>query len=853
MAATAVVAAVSMASTSIATSVVASVIGSGVISSAVGMVGGAVVGNVVASAFSGGNQQQPLSVGSGSAQARGLLINNASNIDPLPVIYGSRRVGGTRVFVGASGAKNEYLHIVIALCEGEISAINTVYLDDVASTDARFAGLVTIEKYLGTDTQAASAQLQAAIPGWHADHQGKGVAYIYVRLKYDQDAFTGLPTITCDIDGKKVYDVRDGLVKFSANPALCVRDYLTSTRYGRGISSSLIDDASIIAAANHCDTLTTIPGGTQALYECTGVVNVDDTAYANMQRMLTSCRGMLIFSGGKYRLVIDKAETAGFAFSADNITGAWQFFPTPKRDKYNRISASFFNPDRAWQPDIAIQKSAAMLAEDNGLVLERKLDLPFVADLYRAQHIIQQELKQSRSGLVVRFTALQDGLRCEVGDVVTITHATPGWVNKTFRVMEIEIKDNDEVFIVAREYDASVYTLDALEAKPTAPATSLPNPYAVAAPGTPSVLSELYETRGGAGVKARATITCAAAPDIFVGEYQFEWKVAGAAAWTILGRSSMPSIVVADVAPGVYDVRAKAINTIGVSGAYAQRSGVEILGLAAPPAAITGLTLQAVGGLAILTWTLHPDLDVRIGGKIRIRHGQTGATWETSTSIGEAVTGNTTVAVLPLKGGTYLVRAEDSGGILSASYASINTKQATALAWSPLTGVQDDDEFSGTHSNTFVDGGQLMLSGAGSLDDIADFDSLASLDYYGGVATSGTYGFAAGIDLGSVQSVRLTGLLITQAENVVDYLDSRNDIDSWADFDGTLGAPVDAWIEVRETDDDPAGTPTWSAWNRLDAAEFSARAFDLRCKLVSNDPIYNIKISQLRVAVATVI
>ncbi len=45
---------------------------------------------------------------------KGVLVNKESNIDPIPVIYGTRRVGGTRVFVHTQGGdKNIYLCIII--------------------------------------------------------------------------------------------------------------------------------------------------------------------------------------------------------------------------------------------------------------------------------------------------------------------------------------------------------------------------------------------------------------------------------------------------------------------------------------------------------------------------------------------------------------------------------------------------------------------------------------------------------------------------------------------------------------------------------------------------------------------
>ena len=54
----------------------------------------------------------------------GVLINKESNVEPIPVIYGVRRVGGVRVFVStrdaSGGDPNEFLYICLVLCEGEV-------------------------------------------------------------------------------------------------------------------------------------------------------------------------------------------------------------------------------------------------------------------------------------------------------------------------------------------------------------------------------------------------------------------------------------------------------------------------------------------------------------------------------------------------------------------------------------------------------------------------------------------------------------------------------------------------------------------------------------------------------------
>ena len=825
------------------------------------------VGFAINSAISGGgNDAAPAQTNTNAFTSQATQRTHVlrSAVANRSIIYGQAMVSGPLIFAASTNSNNT-LHLVIGLAGHEVEEIGDIHFNDKVLgtldgnglvTDGDFANLVTVKKYLGTATQTADAGLVAADVGWTTDHRLQGVAYIYLKMEYSRDKFPrGIPNIKCVVKGKKLYDPRSATTAWSANPALAVRDYLTSS-YGLACSSAEIDEASFIAAANLCDeAVTLVAGGTESRYTCNGVVDTGGRPLDNIQAMLTAMGGVLVWTQGQY-VVHGAAYTApAVTLTADDLRGKVTVRPRqPRQRLYNAVRGTYVDPGKYWQPGDFTPVTNSTYAGDDGAVIYRDVALPMTTSAATAQRLAKIMLEKSRQAITVEFPAKATAVRLAVWDTVRITLPALGWSAKEFKVVGWELGDNGGVNLSLQEEAAACYAWSAEEviADP-APDTNLPDPFNVAAPGVPAVAEELYETREGGGVKVRALISCAAADDAFVERYQFEWRPVGASTWQVLGQSTATSLVVYDVAAGRYDVRVKAINTLGVSSAYATRSNVEIVGLAGVPADIAGLGIQAAGGLAILTWALHPDLDVRIGGKIRVRHAASmaGATWETSVSIGEAVSGNTTVAVLPLKEGTYLVKAEDSSGILSAVAAAISTKQASALAWSPLTSVQEDDDFTGAHASTFVGSLMLQLRGTGLIDDAPDFDSIVSLDYYGGVAASGTYDFAAGMDLGSVQRVRLTSTLAAEIVSVNDLIDSRAAlVDTWADFDGTAGASADAWVEVREADDDPAGTPTWSDWRRLDSAEFQARAFDFRCILTSADPAYTIRINQLRVAAA---
>lgn len=694
-----------------------------------------------------------------SAQAQGILINSQSNVDPIGVIYGRRRVGGTRVFIEVSGANNEYLHVVLVLAEGPVAAIDNVYLDDVLSTDSKFAGLLTISKHLGTPGQVADAALTAAVPKWTSVCTLSNCAYLYVQLKYDSNAFSGLPTFTADVRGRTLYDPRDNQTRYSNNAALAIRDYLTSTLYGRAIPASAIDEASFVAAANACDARITAPsfsaifsadstanvitfaqpialetgdgvrvsaatavpaplsatttyyairttdttyqlatsvanafagvslvltssGSGQltlsqvdyAAYTCDGCVDTSQTAYDNIRALLTACRGMLVFSGGKYRLVLDIATTASsFGFSESNITGSWVISQAGKRAKYNRVTAGFYNPAKKWQPDLATVESTALRATDNGLVLESKIDTPFSASVYRAQNIAQLTLNQSRYGLVVKFSAFQEGLRCEVGDVVPITHSTPGWSGKLFRILQIEIKDNDEVYIVAREYSASIYVQAVLAPAAVVAQSNLPDPFSVPAVlglSLSSGTSELLRLADGS-VISRIRVSWTAPTEAYSqkGQVEVQLKLSSDAGWAPvdLVAAELATAWASPVQDGVsYDVRVRIVNAIGVRGSWTQAT-VSVVGKTAPPSDVPWLRLDGTR----LTWGAVGDIDLD-GYRVRWQPG-TSRSWSDAL---ELHTGLLTVSpwelvTIPYGAGQILIKALDTTGNESLNVTAI--------------------------------------------------------------------------------------------------------------------------------------------------------------------------------------
>ena len=161
--------------------------------------------------------------------------------------------------------------------------------------------------------------------------------------------------------------------------------------------------------------------------------------------------------------------------------------------------------------------------------------------------------------------------------------------------------------------------------------------------------------------------------------------------------------------------------------------------------------------------------------------------------------------------------------------------------------LDEAPSFGGTHIGTVVVGGDLKLDGLDLIDSWPDIDAISDWDSEGGILLSGTYLFQFGFDFGVVKKMRLTTRITGQSFNVLNLIDDRTDpIDQWEDFDGLEQGAADIRVETRHTDDDPGGgSPAFSAWERLDSAEFEARGFEFRALLTTNDPAINIQVTQL--------
>ena len=556
-------------------------------------------------------------------QAQGALVNKQSNIDPIPVVYGTRKVGGVRVFVSTGGGKkNEYLYMAIALCEGEIQAIDQIYVNDKVHTHSDYSGLITVTKKLGADGQQYASLLAGADDSWGTNHRLRGVAYLAIRIKYDADVFGGIPEVQCVIRGRKVYDPRTSTTAYSDNPALCLRDYLTNSRYGKGLPTSAIDDTKFIAAANEYDgTVTSYTGGPSITFiSCNARLDTGKTVFDNVKEMLQGMRGLLPYTDGKYGLIVDKAETSTFDLTPDNILSDITVTDAGKGKRFNRVIAKFPNPQANWQMDSVTYpvKSTdpnsdflTFLDEDNGEELVREINLNTITSLYQARDMARVVCEASRRNTrSVTLTATSEAMEIAVGDVVRLEQPSLGWTGSArqlMRVVSTRIKDSGEVDLQLIEYN-NVYAWFEGDEELDNQDTTLPNPFDVTAPTAPNT-SEDSALGPDGSVQTAVTLSWTEADDAFVSEYEVQWGLSSAATYSNFVRTSETTVDLFGLQVGSeYTFRVRSINTLGVRSDFITETRT-LVGDTVAPGSVTldGITpgIRAITA----TWTNPTDLD----------------------------------------------------------------------------------------------------------------------------------------------------------------------------------------------------------------------------------------------------
>ena len=780
------------------------------------------------------------------------VTQNGSALDHQ-VLYGKAKVGGARVFDSTTGGSNKFLHRVLAFTGHEVESFDEIYINDELVTldssgnvtsPSRYDGNVRINKHLGATDQAADSDLVSEVDEWTNDHRLRGIAYLYVRLRYDADAFpNGVPEITATIKGKKVFDPRDGSTAWSDNPALCLRDYLTSTTYGLGEEDVNVDDDKVSTAANVCDRTDTPDGSTR--YTCNGAFTTASTPYDNLSALLTSMGGLLWYAQGEWRMKPAYWTEPALTLDENDLrSGITVNTRHSRRDNYNTVKGTFRGAESSWQiTDYPEVTNAAFLSADNNQESAIDLALPFTDTSVESRRIANVSLERNRQQLTITASFGMRAFQLQVGDNVKINNTRFGWTDKEFEVTSWTFGLVDEgdlqVQMILREVSESVFDDVSDGVVYERDNTNLLSPFDVPSVGinAEAVAQVLAEK-----LVNTLVIETTSSQSERIDLVEVQLKSSTGANYVSVGTGELGLFSSIDLERGDYDIRARAINTFGIKGEWQYLTGFEVDALSAPPSDVTGFQKQLSGGTIFFSWDAVPDLDLSYY-VIKQNPNTSGATWSNSNTVIEKVARPATSASLPARSGTFLIRAYDKSGNPSDSPTLLVVQPAELPPLGTSQEQVEDPTFSGSKTNVSVDTSPTP-------DELIITDISAS-------NPSGTYEFSNYIDTGSSRTARVTGVSTFNRHAPTagtwdaipqDWDTWPGDWDQWDDEQANF-ADHSVVVYVAATEDDPSGSPTWGSWELANGSEIVGRAFKFKAELTSSNTNVSPSVETLKATV----
>lgn len=502
--------------------------------------------------------------------------------EPIPIVYGTRKVGATVFLRKATGTNFNTLYEGHALSQGPIDSVVEATVDDKVVNASNFGASIDLAYYLGNTTQIVDNLLPAvfgvsasAFPTW------PNLAWVRMRAIYTKDKLTSAPDVIYKVKGRKLLDPRLGMLDdypnqpetWSENAALALADYLHHPHYGMG--RELIWD-SVAEVAATCDVLV----GGEKRHTCNIALmqRAGDEAIVEMLRM--QCRVMLREIDGAIAFAYDGARSVSLYLNESNSAPVGA--ETLGSDEVaNRVVADFENSAKNYEPDEAAAQTTGV---DTNSVEVREERFPMDACVY-ASEAARQSFWLLNKGIAqaTRIEVLitkAEGLAAQEGDRVQYTSEGLGVDSLDLVIDQItKMPGSHERLATCSLYNPAIYA-DITVPVETKLKSSLPDPLAaLAAP------SSVIATRSGTRVIVD-WVADSSAP--FFGGVEITYQV-GSGTVRNAGVFSAPTIELVDIDPfQALTVYAKTVNVN--SGAKSSSASYTLVAASNVLAAPTGVS-----------------------------------------------------------------------------------------------------------------------------------------------------------------------------------------------------------------------------------------------------------------------
>ena len=272
----------------------------------------------------------------------------------------------------------------------------------------------------------------------------------------------GNPSVSAVVMGKKVYDTRTKKTEYSTNPAMCLRDFMLSKRYGLGrwISADDLDEDSWNKAADYCDEEISFLDASGAVikakrFELNMVIDQKNNALDWLQEILANFQGYLTLTNGKFKLHIEQQTDISYKFNDDNCSDL-SVTPLSLNDTPNKYVVKIIDPRNNWST-VACNVEDYADQKERQKIITKEVNLNGTTSQYQALRLARFYRDQNLAcPLTLSWKTGINGMHLEPGDVVTISYHGV-FTELPVRITEIKQDDEGKFDITGRQYNDTIY------------------------------------------------------------------------------------------------------------------------------------------------------------------------------------------------------------------------------------------------------------------------------------------------------------------------------------------------------------------------------------------------------------
>ncbi len=393
---------------------------------------------------------------------------------PETVVVGKTMMSGLLFFAEEEEGEqdeNEELYMALAIASHPIHELGQIYFNDDKIED-----LGNNAQYeFHNDRTAADPYLLKNAPSWKEDMIGRGLAWLRLTLRFDQEKFPyGVPNVKSELWGKEIYDPRTEKTAWSNNGALVILDYY---RHYLGVPDSDIDWDAFKSAADICDeTVQTPDGKSEPRYTLNGAYELEESPASVLEMMHKCVAGEPTYIAGKHGILMQVYNgpallTIDESQIIDTVT------VTPElslRDATNAIYGTFVDAEQQYNKTDFEPVVIDEWIEEDGLEIKENMDYRFVTSPYQANRLANLYLRKKRAGRRIQLRMNLDGYAYRPGDVVKLELPSLGISDLEFRIADWKFHPSEGVEITLEEDGPYIY--EDLASKPFVrpPFTKLP-------------------------------------------------------------------------------------------------------------------------------------------------------------------------------------------------------------------------------------------------------------------------------------------------------------------------------------------------------------------------------------------